>query len=93
MNNIEAVGRIQNWSPLDPIGLFSFIEENWSHEEFVFKDKTINLKTNKIERFWFFRTGHIEDNEKLIAAIPPKIWGLCWVESRRGGYHRFIVES
>lgn len=44
-------------------------------------------------RTWELATGGWSGNESIIHALQDNFmfWSLCWQESKRGGYYRFVI--
>ena len=80
----EVLEKIRRWSASDPIGLFNFIEEQWSNY-----GKINRLESGVIQLV----TGGWSGNEDIVSALNDNqtVWSMFWKVSWRGGLHEFHV--
>ena len=87
----ETLEAIKSWK-IDSnksIGnLLEFVGEAWTY--------TFPVETGGESRDAWLRvaTGGWSGNEDLIEALQSNylFWGICWLESRRGGSHKFLYQ-
>lgn len=93
-----ALELVEKWHWTDCKGLLEFIESiwhlrSWGWSELDRKDlpKDDDDYDEKGGRLLYVSTGGWSGNESIIHAFKSNnmAWGLCWIQSRRGGHYIF----
>jgi hypothetical protein len=90
----DALTIIEKWSWDDKKGWFDFIHEIWHLASWGWSEgeQTDEWDTDKLLYQYDISTAGWSGNESIIRAMEANthfMWGLTWVQSRRGGHYIF----
>ena len=92
----DALEVIKNWHWDDKRGWFKFIESVWWMRSWGWKESLESDEWRKEEKVYRYNisTGGWSGNESVIYAMQENrwLWGMTWVQSRRGGHYIFEVD-
>lgn len=86
-----TLAAIATWpikSNKDILDLFEFLDLSWTYP-------FLNGFSEDKEGTWIrLATGSWSSNESLVGALEENrmFWGLCWLESQRGGSYKFLTQ-
>jgi len=88
----ETLEAITTWpirNNSDIAELLGFVQSIWTYKPFAIQ--TSGLGT---DRYIYVATSGWSGNESIIAALEQNMmfWLLCWLESRRGGGYKFLIQ-
>jgi len=92
---LNALMLIETWHWSDPKGWFEFIKSIWWMPDVVFFiEEYDDIRDSKVYRY-NISTGGWSGNESIITAMEQTdmLWGLNWVQSRRGGHYIFELKE
>lgn len=92
----DALDLITIWHWDDARGWFDFIKSIWAYRDWGWKEQeVIDEITNKKEWCYYISTAGWSGNESIIRAMEKNtwMWGLNWVQSRRGGHYIFQLKE
>lgn len=92
----DALDLITMWHWDDARGWFDFIKSIWAYRDWGWKEQeVIDEITNKKEWCYYISTAGWSGNESIIRAMEKNtwMWGLNWVQSRRGGHYIFQLKE
>jgi hypothetical protein len=86
---LEAITTWPIRNNFDIAELLEFVDAAWSHMPFAIRTEGEGRK-----QYIYCATGGWSGNEGIIAALQQNhlFWGLCWLESRRGGGYKFLTQ-
>ena len=91
-----ACERIKAWHWSDKSGWMKFIESIWHLREWGWSeaDEPHDWKEGETVHRFHVSTAGWSGNEMLIRAMQENwmLWGLVWVQSRRGGHYIFEID-
>jgi len=94
-----ALDLIEEWHWIDTKEFFAFIKELWAYN--IWKEKDIlvddynNFEYSSPRHRYYISTAGWSGNESIIRAMQENrmMWGLNWVQSRRGGHYIFELHE
>lgn len=92
----DALEIITLWNWNDAKGWFEFIKSLWAYSDWGWNEQeVIDEVTNKREWCYYISTAGWSGNESIIGAMEKNtwMWGLNWVQSRRGGHYIFQLKT
>ena len=87
---------IAKWDTSDSKGWFEFIHTLWHLKSWGWNEgEAIDEITNKKAWCYYISTAGWSGNETLIHSMQKNfdLWGLNWVQSRRGGHYIFQLHT
>jgi hypothetical protein len=93
---------IKRWHWSDAKAMFDYIKDIWAYadfgywkEEVVSKDNYTNVEYEEPRLRYYISTAGWSGNESIIRAMQENtmLWGLNWVQSRRGGHYIFELKE
>ncbi len=93
----ETLERIKNWpQQLDTFAaLLEEVKAAWWMPSWGWHEEDALDMLDRPIRRYSISTGGWSGNESLIGALQDNhmFWGLCWVQSRRGGHYIFEIRK
>ena len=92
----DACEIIEKWDFNDSKGWFKFIHSLWHLRSWGWNEgEAIDEITNKKEWCYYISTAGWSGNESLIHSMQKNtdLWGLNWIQSRRGGHYIFQLHT
>lgn len=92
----DALDLITIWHWEDARGWFEFIKSIWAYRDWGWKEQeVIDEISNEKAWCYYISTAGWSGNESIIRAMEKNtwMWGLNWVQSRRGGHYIFQLKE
>jgi hypothetical protein len=86
----KQLKKIERWNWRSARKLMEYVKSLWWAPEFGWDEQSSEDGRGLV---YSLSTGGWSENEDLIEAMRTNLvfWGICWLESRRGGHYKFLL--